>query len=239
MFKKMLCLGVSVLLSLVCLALPAAGEDLTIVSKVTGPKGTPPTSTQYIAAGKIRTSDGRNDTIFDIESGRMVHVDHQKKVYWETTLAEMQAQFAEVEKMMQDNPMMATMFGKVTEVAVEKGAGTGDYAGYSCQWYVMTLGEKMRMELCAAAGLEAPYSYYDARKMAYATMGPMASRFEKMWEEMKEVKGFPLATRMDFKVMGMNLDSTSEATEVSEGPIPDGSFEPPAGYKQKKSPFKK
>ncbi len=239
MSRKLLCPTVSIFLVFLAAAIPAAAEDLTIVSKVTGPKGTAPTSTQYIAAHKIRTSDGRTDTIIDVASGRMIHIDNKKKVYWETTLAEMQAQFAEIEQMMKDNPMMATMFGNVTAVDVTKGSGSGDFAGYSCQWYEMTLGQKMRFDICAAPGLEAPYSYYDARKMAYATMGPMASRFEKMWDEMKEVEGFPVATRIDFKMMGMDLDSSSEATEVRKGPIPDDTFEPPAGYKKKKSPYKK
>lgn len=231
--------SIALIALLLAAAIPAGAEDLTIVSKLTGPKGTPPTSTQYISAQKIRTSDGRYDTIIDVASGRMISIDHNKKTYSETTLEEMRAQFAEIEKMMQDNPMIGAMFGSATAVEVIEGSGSGTYAGYSCQWYQMTLGQKMRFEICAAPGLETPYSYYDARKMAYATMGPLASRFDMMWEEMKKIQGFPLATRFDAKMMGINLDSSSEATEVRKGPIPAGTFEPPAGYKMKKSPYKK
>ena len=87
-------------------SLPAAAEDLTIVSSVTTGKGAPVTATQYITADKLRTSDGRYDTITDIASGRMVHIDHKKKSYWETTLEEMRQQFAEIEKLLEDNPNM-------------------------------------------------------------------------------------------------------------------------------------
>ena len=46
-----------------------------------------------------------------------------------------------------------------------------------------------------------------------------------------------LVTKLDTKVMGIDLSSVSEATEVKRGPIPSGTFDPPAGYKKKKSPY--
>ncbi len=220
-------------------ALPAAAEDLTIVSTVTGGKGGPMTATQYLSKDKLRTSDGRLDTIFDVASGRMIHIDHKKKTYWETSLEEMRAQFAEIEKMLEENPMMATMLGGATNVEVEKGTGSREVAGYECQQYLMTMGRKFRFEIWAAPGLEAPTQYYDAKKMVYATMGPMASRFDKLYEEMKEIDGFPLYTKADTSLMGLKINSVSEATEVRKGTIPAGTFDPPAGYKKKKSPYKK
>ena len=65
------------------------------------------------------------------------------------------------------------------------------------------------------------------------------SRFEKLYEEMKKIDGFPLRTELDSKIMGMKLESVSEATEVRKGPIPPGTFDPPAGYKKKDSPYEK
>lgn len=219
--------------------LPVAASDLTVVSKVTsGKKGETTTATQYITADKIRTSDGRYDTITDIASGKMVHIDHKKKTYSETSLAEMREQFAEVERMLDENPMMAKMLGGATEVTVEKGTETREIVGYVCDRYSMSIG-KLRFELWAARGLKAPAEYHDAKKMVYAAMGPTASRFEKLYEEMKKIDGFPLRTELDSKIMGINVDSVSEATEVREGPIPDGTFDPPAGYKKKDSPYGK
>ena len=219
--------------------LPAAAEDLTIVSSVTAGKGAPTTSTQYISTDKMRTSDGRMDTIFDIASGRMIHIDNKKKTYWETSLEDMRQQFAELEQMLDQNPMMASMFGGATQVDVQKGEGKREIAGYTCHPYHLTLGQKFKIEIWAAPALEIPTQYYDAKKMVYATMGPMASRFDKLYEEMKEIDGFPLYTKVDTSMIGMNIQSVSEATEVREGPIPAGTFEPPAGYKKKKSPHGK
>ncbi len=219
------------------LALPAAAEDLTVTSTVTPSKGSPTTSTQYISESKIRTSDGRLDTIMDITSGGMIHIDHKKKKYYETSLEEMRSAFAEVNQMLEDNPMMARMLGQATEVQVEKLTGTREVAGYTCHHYRLTIGQNFEFELWAAPDLELPYQYYDARKFVHAAAGPIASRFDKMYEEMKKLDGFPLMTKMDTRMMGMNLGAVTEATEVRKGPIPASAFEPPAGYKKKKSPY--
>ena len=220
-------------------ALPASSEDLTVVSTVTsGKKAESSTATQYITEDKLRTSDGRYDTITDIASGRMVHVDHTKKEYWETSLAEMREQFAEIERMLEDNPMMGRMLGGATEVDVSKGSETREIAGYVCDQYLLTIG-KLRFDFCAARDLKAPVEYHDAKKMVYATMGPMASRFEKLYEEMKKIDGFPLRTVLDSKIMGMKIHSVSEATEVRRGPIAPASFEPDPGYKKTRSPYEK
>lgn len=217
----------------------ASAEDLTIVTRVTPPKGKPSTTTQYITADKIRTGDGNGDTIVDVTSGQLTFIDHKKKTYYQTSLQEMRAHFAQFEEMLQSNPILEKMLGGAKEVSVEKTSETREIAGYACTKYVLSMGEKFVFEIWATSALKPPIQYYDARKMAYATVGPLAGRFEKMFDEMKKIDGFSLATVVDTKIMGMNLHSESEATEVKKGPVPASAFEPPAGYKQKKSPFAK
>ncbi len=241
--------------------LPATAEDLTVVSSVTTGRGAPMTATQYLANNKMRTSDGRTDTILDVASGRMVQIDHKKKTYWESSLAEMRQHLAGL-------PMMAGMLGgmhslhscgvdhphpggfqqrgvvtspalALATVEVTKDSGSREVAGYTCDQYHLTLGRRFQFELWAARDLKAPTQYYDAKKMIYATMGPMASRFDKMYEEMKKIDGFPLYTKIETRMLGMKTQSVSEATEVRKGPIPADVFEPPAGYKKKKSPYEK
>ena len=227
------------ILAQLVLCLSATAADLTIVSTVTPSKGSPTTSTQYITPTKIRTSDGRFDTVMDIASGKMLNIDHQKKQYYETSLEEMRAAFAEVHQMLESNPMLAKMFGQAATVQVEQLDGSREIAGYPCKPYRLTIGENFRFEVWAAHDLEPPYQYYDARKFVHAAAGPIASRFDQIYDEMKKLDGFPLATTMDSKMMGMNLGSVTEATEVKEGPIDPTVFEPPAGYKKKKSPYEK
>ncbi|MEM7583052.1 MAG: DUF4412 domain-containing protein [Acidobacteriota bacterium] len=219
------------LLSLM-VCLPVTAEDLTIISTVTDGKGKSVPSTQYITQNKVRTSDGRYDTIMDLESERIIHIDNKKKTYEETTLEELRQHFAQLEENM--GGMMGAVFGGAGEVEVTKGTESRQVAGYECDHYLMTIGKKFQFDLWAARGLSAPYHYHDAKKMAYAAMGPMASRFDKLYEEMKEIDGFPLMTKVDTRVVGLKVQSTSEATEVRKGPIPADVFEPPAGYKKKK-----
>ncbi len=226
-----------VVLALAVALAPAAADDLKIVSKVVPEKGKPTTSTQYITKTKVLTSDGRYDTVFDVKTGSMVHIDHKKKEYYESSLEEMRAALEEVNKMLESNPMLERMLGQAAEVEVRKGSDTGNYAGYDCQQYFMRLGNKMEFELCTAPDLEMPIEYYDARKMVYAAMGPMASRFEQMFDEMKKIDGYAVMTRIDTTVMGMNASSVTEAIEVVKGPIDPDVFDPPAGYKKKKSPY--
>lgn len=221
------------------LVIPAIAEDLTIVSNVTPPRGAPTTSTQYISADKVRVSDGVSDSIVDLGSGAIISIDHKKKKYFETSLEEIRAQFAEMEKMLADNPMLEQMLGDLTNIQVEKTTETRMVAGFSCTKVIMRLGAGFTFHLWITDQIQVPTDFYDARKMLHVAMGPMASNFDKMYEELKKIGGLALASEVDGSMMGMKIRSVSEATEVRKGPIPPGTFDPPAGYKKKKSPYKK
>ncbi len=56
-----------------------------------------------------------------------------------------------------------------------------------------------------------------------------------MFDEMKRIKGFPLSTGINAKVMMLKIDTLSEATEVKTGSIPASAFDIPAGYRKKDS----
>jgi hypothetical protein len=228
---------------LVCAALPAlagAGE-ITIVSQATVGKAAPTTSTQYIGTDRIRTSDGESDTIVDVAAGRFTVINHKKKEYYEFTREELLASMQKFEEQMA-GPIGAIMEkmagGKMGEVTVQKGASR-KVAGYDCTTHTFSLGENMRYETCAAPALQLPAQYYDALKGPYSMMGPMAKRFEKLFDEMKKVKGVPVAMTSTVNLMGMKMQVASEATEVRTGAIPATAFQVPAGYKKKAAPFKK
>ena len=219
-------------------ALPLCAEDLTVVSKVTmGEKSG--TSTQYMTSTKSRSTDGQADSIVDFPTGKLTFIDHQKKTYWETTLEEMAAYMDGLERDMKGNPMLARMFGGSDEVSVERGKGSRKVAGYDCDEYTMKMGESFVFDVCAAKALQPPPQYYEGRKASFAAMGPMGKRYAKMFEEMKKVKGYPVALDMDVDMGPAKIQTTSEATEVKKGPIPASTFDLPAGYKKKPSPFKR
>ena len=220
------------------LAAAASAEDLTIVSRVDMGKGKTSTNTQYLAKDKVRTSDGETGTILDLASGRIVIINEKKKEYYETSLQDLAAAMQKLQDQMKGSPM-AGMFGKVEDVTVVKGSEPKKIAGYDTEHWVMSMGDALRFDVWAAPALEVPTQYYEARKSVYAAMGPMGPRFQKMVEEMRKVKGFPLATRISAKMMMVKMDTLTEATEVKKGPIPASAFEVPAGYTKKEPPFKK
>ena len=229
-------------LSLAAAAAMAGAQDLTIVSTVSAGKGAPVTATQYISgSGRVRTSNPETDTIFDAGTGRVAVLNHKKKEYFEFTREEMaQAMQGFEQQMQQAGPLMEKMMGgAVGEVTVKKTGASRKVAGYDCDEYVVSMGESLRYDICAAPSLQPPVTYYDALKSPFAVLGPVARRFEKTFEEMKKIKGFPIAMSSSVKVMMVNSQMKTEATEVKKGPIPESAFAIPAGYKKKDSPFKK
>jgi len=122
-------------------------------------------------------------------------------------------------------------------VTVEKGTGGKKVAGYDTEPYILTMGDSMRMEVFMTTALEPPARYFDARKVAYASRGPMARPFVRLYDEMKKIKGFPLATSLDQRMRVTRRQVSTEATEVRKGPIPDSVFAAPSDYKKVESPF--
>jgi len=242
-------------LALAVVASPALAEDLTIVFQTSGAGGAG-TSTQYLSSERMRTHDADRDMIFEYGTGRIVTVDHKKKQYSETTLAEieqaMKAASAQMEQQMASIPpamrerMQGMMGGLAGEVTVAKGE-TKQVAGYATQQYVVKMGESMTMNLWNTEELKPPVPNLELRKLAsftgpMATMGqnPMFKGMADLAEKMKEIEGFTLADHTTVKMMGRSIENSREATAVKKGPIPASEFDVAAiapGYKKVESPL--
>ena len=217
---------------------PGAAEDLTIVSTVTTPRGTVRTQTQYISSSRMRLSDGERDTIVDLASGKVTLLHPRRKEYSETSLDELRAFLDQIDAAMAGRPIFDRSIGTTASVTVVKEPGGGrKIAGYDTDQYMLSMGESMRFDVWAAPSLQPPLQYFDARKVVYATMGPMARRFDRVFDELKKIKGFPLATISDSRMRVGRRQVTIEATEVRTGPLPDSVFAVPSEYKKAESPF--
>jgi hypothetical protein len=216
---------------------PVGAEDLTIVSTVTTPRGTTRTQTQYLSPSRLRMSGDERDTIVDLVSGKITILDNRRKEYSETTLDELRVFLDQIDSAMAGRPLFDRAIGATDSVTVEKGTAGKKVAGYDTVPYVLTMGDSMRMEVFTTTALEPPARYFDARKVLYASLGPMARRFDRMYDEMKKIKGFPLATSLDYRMRVARRQVSTEATEVRKGPIPDSVFLAPSDYKKVDSPF--
>jgi hypothetical protein len=215
----------------------ARAEDLTIVSTVTTPRGTTRTQTQYLSSSRLRMSGEERDTIVDLGSGKITILDNRRKEYSETTLDELRAFLDQIDSAMAGRPIVDATVGATATVTVEKGTGGKKIAGYDTAQYILTMGESMRVEVFMTTAIDPPARYFDARKVLYASLGPMGRRFDRVYDEMKKIKGFPLATAFDYRMRVARRQITTEATEVRKGPIPDSVFVAPSDYKKIDSPF--
>lgn len=226
-------------------ALPAAADDLTIAYRSTGGAGAG-TATSYFSTERMRTSDADRDSLVEYASGRIVMIDHKKKEYSETTLAEleatmkaataqMDAQMANLPPAMRERMQAMTGGGAVT---VAKG-GTRKVAGYDCQDYTVAMGSMGNLHVCATTAIAPPAPNVDYRRFAsFASLGgnPM---LKNLAAEMQKIQGFTLAESSSMKMMGRAVESSKEATEVKRGPIPPATFDVAAltkGYKKVASP---
>ncbi|MEP6767293.1 MAG: DUF4412 domain-containing protein [Acidobacteriota bacterium] len=219
------------------IALSVSAQDLTVQSKFTMGNTDSP-MTQYITSEYGRSSSAQADSIVHFPTGRMTMIDHKKKQYWEATVEDMTAYWEKLTRDMRGTPLEA-MFGTRDDPKLEKLPGKQKFAGYDCERWSLSIGDVLEMDLWAAPGLQPPHRYYDSRKLAAASMGPMGQLFQKVYEELRNVKGFPLSTAIIIRTPMSRTQTLEEATEVKKGAIPASTFQVPDGYKKVKSPFVK
>jgi len=248
---------------LALLAVPAFAQDLTIVSKVTRDGGAPETATSYLSSDHLRMAQPDSEVIFDLKSGRMSVLDGKKKTYYIVTKQDFEAMAAKINEQMNSPEMkkaqeqmanmppemrqkMEAMMGSMFAFDVQKSGGGRTIAGYKCENWTIKMGQISTTEECMTTELKLPMqlwdtyrSYADSLKSIASAMGPMAKGLANMQEQMKKVKGFPLASSTNVNIMGRKSSSTSEVTSIKSGSIPATAWEIPAGFTQVENPMMK
>ena len=219
------------------LAARLSGQDLTVVSKTTFGNAES-TSTQFITSQRSRSSSRDNDSIVTFADGKVTFVDHRRKEYWETTAEEMEDHWERTARKLRTSGA-GDLWDLRAEPKLEKLPGKRKFAGYDCERWSLSIGDALEVDFWAAPGLSAPARYYDGRRVAAVALGPMGALFQRMYEELKKVKGFPLSTAVIFRTPIFRTETLEEATEVRKGSIPPSTFEVPAGYKKVRSPLER
>jgi hypothetical protein len=206
------------------------------------------TSTMYMTAGKMLMQQDRSNVLVDIASGTITFIDPDKKQYWTMTREDMEAmgkamsaKMTEMQKDPRAAAMMQNMMGALGPVKLETGTQTKTIAGYPCTQYTVTMGEKAKMVYWTTTSLQPPFS---AEQLFNAETGmlranPMFSRMSAMFDEMKKMKGVPLASSSTMSMGPMQVENSSEATEVKTSPIPASTFEIPKDFTKVDSPMSK
>src|SRR5262245_29223934 len=143
---------------LLAAALPAFGQDLTIVSKIVHNSGAPETATSYISSDHVRMASGEgSDAIVDFKTGTMTILDAKKKTYSVVTRQELEDMIARMKEQMNSPEVkraqeqmknlppeirerMSKMMGAASEFSVQKTGTHRTIAGYPCDDWTMTIG---------------------------------------------------------------------------------------------------
>jgi hypothetical protein len=238
----------------------AAAQDLTIVSKVARDGGAPETTTSYLSSERIRMAhgDGR-EAIVDYKLGQMTSIDNKKKTYYVTTQKDLDDSAAKMQEQM-NNPEMKKAREAMKDLPPEQrraieGAGASMFevakvgtsrkiAGYNCENWTIAMGQMSLSEECLTTELKFPVQSFDMYKRymermraLMAPMGAMGLDADKMSEQFKKMKGYPLAVTTTVNIMGRKSVTASEVVEVKRTPIPASAWEVPAGYTKVDNPM--
>ena len=253
----------AVALAVLATAGAASADDLTLVSKMTRDNGTPVTTTSYLSSDHARTvQPGGQEAIIDFKTGQMTVVDNNKKEYFVITRQDMEQAKVRMQEAMNSPEMqraqaqmknlppdvqkrMSGMMGALgSSMDVHRTGTTRKIAGYTCENWVMTVGEFSKTEQCLTTQLPLPAQawtsykeFSDSMQSMMASMGPMAKGIADMQAKMKEMRGYPLALTTSSSVMGRSTTMSSEVVEVKKGSIPASAWEAPTGYRKVDNPM--
>jgi hypothetical protein len=250
--------------ALLTAALPAAADDLTIVSKMSdGAEST--TATSYLSSDHTRiVSPEGQDVLLDLKTGQFTVIDGRKKEYFVVTRQDMDQMKTRLQQTMNSPEMqkaqdqmknlppevqkkMQGMMGAAAgSFDVKKQGTTRKIAGYNCDNWTVTFGQFSKTEQCMTTELPVPVQTFDAyrdfaegMRSMMASMGPMSKGMADIAAKMKEMRGYPLAVSTSSSFMGRSSTASSEVVEVKKGAIPASAWEVPAGYRKVDNPMLK
>jgi hypothetical protein len=214
--------------------------DLTIGfnSKGKGPMGvkTDGVETHYYSSKfqRINNEGSKIDTLIDYQTLTTYTINHSKKLTQKLSFEDAMAAMEGMQSQMPEGmgAMMGAFFGDPNNFKVEE-LGSETVVGRNCKKYKITVG-KMVFESSNDPSLVPPIPAANFAKMVKAkgaltaAAGPMGKTMARLYEEMSKIRGLALKTSMS-GFMGLNANT--EATKITEGPIPAAVFELPAGYK--------
>ena len=216
-------------------AAAAPAEDLTIVSKVTL-RSSENTSKHWITSEWSRSSTRDSTAIVHLADGRVTVIDDRRKEYWELAADDMEDYWYDLTRRLRTSGA-GDIWDLRAKPKLEKLTGQQKIAGYDCEHWSLDIGDgALELDFWVAPSLQPPAGYYDGRRILAVTTGPMGVLFEKAFEELKKVKGYPLSMTTIVRTPMSRTEATEEATEVRKGAIPASTFQVPEGYKKVKPP---
>lgn len=159
--------------------------------------------------------------VLRLDRGKAYRIDPDRKTAVELDLERMRA------RAQMDLALAGELMGGAEATALTTELpGTRVVAGYSCRGYrIAAGGVSMDLHVAKAVplGVDAFADFLEWTGASRALGGLLA--------EIRRLPGFPLQTRSRVEIMGEVQETLSTVTKVTIGPVPDGLFEPPPGYR--------
>ena len=201
-------------------------------------------SVMWISDDRGRIDTGEDySMIIRLDKNIMYGVDHTRMQYTEMPFGSLDdivshslaqsdlsdEEQAEAQKVMKGFMGMMKIEAEVTETPEKK-----NIKGWDCRKYIMKtkmMGMGGTSEIWATEKIKINYDLYRSLGAAFLAKQPGA---EKLFEEMKKIKGIPVMTVLTSSAMGAEVKSTEEFIEAQEKGAPAGTYEIPEGYKKTK-----
>jgi len=220
----------------------SGSTDMYMKMKVTQPDATEKNQTgqireMWITPTKVRTNEGDQSSIFDLEKNILITIDHSKKKYMEIPLDFSGTSASGEQGDMSSLPGFMQKMMKM-EVTVQPTGEEKTIGQWHCRKYLQTV--KMAMgttesEIWASGDIRINMDVY--HKFSAALMASQPGFYKIFRDAMKEnekIKGVTVFQKAKSKVMGKSVETITELLEVSETEASADLFTVPAGYKMEK-----
>jgi hypothetical protein len=185
----------------------------------------------WLGEQKVRRDDGQVSSILRMDKNKMYVLDHARKIYNVLDMPidfkklypqggeEMQARASELSKM------------DVTITPREEKRKIGDWEARRYD-VVMTNAIGMKVETTMWVSKDVGVDVSALTRMAGAMTALKPGTLDWM-KKMEELEGFPVLQEATVTMMGTPIKSTEQLVSVEKKEAPAGTYEPPAGYKEK------
>lgn len=203
-------------------------DEVTMMGQTTPAKDQE--TVQWIGKNRFASHMEAQSVIMNLEEKMMYMVNHQNKSYIPMQLPVDMSDYMPPEVAQ----MMKSMMGSIT-VKVTPNNETRTVAGLPCQGYNVDMNMmmmKMKMKVFASEKVAFDWKKVSEQMMSEMLKAQMRLSDEAV-QEMQKVKGYWMAMETVVNVMGQDIRTTMEVTEITEKAAPADAYAIPEGYTKK------
>lgn len=206
-------------------------EQTTVTSSAGQPAGPGVQSRVWFAGRRMRLESGGAAggpaLILRLDTGAAWRLDPAEKVAQRVDLERLRAQSRT------DAALAGELMGAGEAGSVRTAPLPGKkVAGYECRGWRLRAGSAVLDVYTTAAVPVSMASYAEFLEWTGA-----AEALAGLWEEMRELPGFPMETRAEVNVLGEIHETRSTVTRLRLAPVPASTFELPRGYSVRGEPL--